>query len=76
MIADLRKRGYNDGYKAAKEAKNSGRSIKSILGFVADDKVMAKKFMEEFKVCKEKAFRFGIVYSFGYDHGVLEAVYE
>lgn len=76
MIAELRKRGFEDGYKLAKEAKSNGRSVKDILKFTADDRVMAKKFMEEFKVCKEKAFRFGVIYSFGYDNGVAEAVYE
>lgn len=76
MIAEIRKRGFDDGYKVAKDAKNDGRSIKVILAFVADDKAMAKKFMEEFKINKEKAFRFGVVYSFGYDNGVAEAVYE
>lgn len=76
MIAELRKRGYEDGYKAAKEAKSNGRAVKAVLSLAADDKVMAKVFMEEFKVCREKAFRFGVIYSFGFDNGVLTAVYE
>ncbi len=76
MIAELKNRGYEDGYKVAKEAKDNGKSIKAILKFEANDKEMAKKFAEEFKVCREKAFRFGVIYSFGYDTGVLQAVYE
>lgn len=75
MISDIRKRGYNEGFKAAKEAKDSGKPFKAILKLEANDRQMAKKFMEEFKVCREKAFRLGVVYSFGYNDGVIEAIY-
>jgi hypothetical protein len=75
MIADIRKRGYQDGFKMAKEAKESGKPLKAILKLEADDKQVAKKFMEEFKVCRDKAFRFGVVYSFGYSDGIIEAIY-
>jgi hypothetical protein len=75
MLSDIRKRGFEEGFKIAKQAKDDGKSLKTILKFEANDKQIAKKFMEEFKVGKDKAFRFGVIYSFGYSSGVLNAVY-
>lgn len=76
MISDIKKRGFDAGYKAAKEAKERGTPNKQILKMVVDDKQIAKQLMEEFKISREKGFRFGVVYSFGYDRGIAEAVYE
>lgn len=76
VLAELRKRGFDDGYKAAKEKRNAHIPTKNIVktSFV-DDKEVAKKFSEEFKVNREEAFKFALIYSFAYDNGVLEACY-
>jgi hypothetical protein len=79
VIEDLRLRGYKDGLKAGREAKQKNAVPASTLknNFV-DDKVIAKNLMEELKqynVRWKKCFHLAIKYSFGYDDGVLEAVY-
>jgi hypothetical protein len=79
VIEDLRLRGYKDGLKAWREAKQKNAVPASTLknNFV-DDKVIAKNLMEELKqynVRWKKCFHLAIKYSFGYDDGVLEAVY-
>jgi hypothetical protein len=77
MIAEIRKRGYEAGFKAAKEAKAKGMQNKQIVKTLeVDDKRMAKTFMEEFKVNREKGFKFGVIYSFGFHDGVIQAVFE
>ena len=77
MISELRQRGFNDGNKQAKEAKSNGALSKTIQkNLFVDDKRIAKQFMEEFRVSRKKAFRFAVIYSFGFDDGVIEAIYE
>lgn len=80
MVADIRQRGYEDGYKAAKQAKASGTSVKTITKTIfVDDRKIAAGFMEEFKAFNvrwSKCFTLAVAYSFGYDRGVAEAAYE
>jgi hypothetical protein len=79
MIAGLKERGYKAGYKAAKEAKSNGSSVKTILKLAVDDRKIANELMEEFKEHNlrwDKCFRLAVKYSFGFDSGVLTAVYE
>lgn len=80
MIDDIRQRGFKDGYKAAKIAKDSGMPPKTICNrLFADDREVAKQLMNELKdhnVRWDKCFHLAVKYSFGFDNGVALAAYE
>lgn len=80
MIQNMRVKGFEDGLKAGKAAKDQNIPFKKIIqSTFVDDRKIAKELMEQLKpynVRWKTCFGLALQYSFGYDDGVLKALFD